>query len=314
MPDDDMRALVELCLKWCRILWLPGSVFDAPWDDREFAGGMSLKKMAYHIAWLAAEEAVTSPKSGGKGPYSFSRRPRPAWVIRRGEVLRHRHTLSPGAQALANMVPHLRPLPPPADLNLYRHYAFYAVLCELGLIPYRVLSGVGMLLYDLGNADLVEAFDGQLTPEEGQANKWRELRAGEVRKLYRDRLPPGWRWAMREARGAEREHMRFVVDELSGDLLLSPDSHTPHAGDFRTAYDRVVTSEAPPRGEGPCHRRGEAVEQLAEHLIVCTLCGGLDRLLGNGSIGGGARAAATPKLALHVPDYFPPHETDGART
>lgn len=318
--SDDKNAH-QVCLEWCHILW----------DDPEATmNGLSLAEWADRIAGCATGEgAVVVRVSGRASPRGFLsrlRRPRPrrdeAGSICDPRGFPHTIPLSPQALALANMALHLRgPLFPGAGLNLFRHYAFDAVLSTLGLIPYRVLSAVGTLLYDRGRADLDRAFDGQLTPDDAKANAWIKLSKEGAKGLFHRGLPPGWGWAMREARGAEREEMQFVLERLSEHLLLPP-PHTPHAGDFCAAYERVVTSVPPPRPGPPRagHRRDEEIEQLAEHLVVCAHCGGVNRLIENGLIERGRRTTTATEPVLYVPAYFPSGETgpstetDGART
>ncbi len=273
--DDSDRTLKELCLRWCRILWLPGPDFNAPLDDRD-------RWDADQIARLAVKPTRTIVK-----PKKTSKK----------EHIPQTHQLSAQAEVLRDMLPHLESRVR-TGLNRVRHYAFHAVLCEIGRQPSNVLVAVGSLLYDLKYSHLEEVFGG--IADQGTVDKLIREHKKNVGRVFSLGIPWDQR-EMREAEGAEQEHMQAVLDWLSEDLVLP---HSAHTGDFCATYKEII--EAEPVKD--THRKPPPIEQKAEHLIVCTNCGGMPKLTGE-VLG----SEAPPNLALHVPSCFLPDERGGAK-
>jgi hypothetical protein len=259
-PDDNdpRRALEELIQRWCRRLWLRGPDFNASLDLRD--------------QWDAEQISRIAVK-----PIKFEK---PEGMKRKDGTISHHHELSWKGEALRNTARYLESHVRPGRRRI-RHYVFTAVCTHLGSQPFRVLSSVGMLLYNLGPADLAEVFGGNITPDGKTISQWRKSDREMVETIFAG----GKQWddncPMLEAEGHAMHEMLRVLEWLSEDLNLSPgwplDDSLLHVKDFESAYQEVSTVQRQ-NGYGREHRIPE-LERVAEHLIVCVKCGGVPRLV-----------------------------------
>jgi hypothetical protein len=307
--DDSDRTLTERCLEWCFLIWFPmehlgdpGAETDIKWDGQDWRlpWGGSFKKAAEHMAGHAIRDAKLEAER------------KKARLPDNSESIPQMHHLSLREETLKRLCfelhdyhddPDRSPLTGPSRI---RFYTFYSVLCEIGRQPFNVAITVGCLLYGLRYDRLRYIFDGQLTPDPGQANRWWRFRRMEVEKTFSTGW--GWEWlgrrCMEKAPDDAAEHMKVVLKAFEEDLSCSG----AHEDDFRAAYKRVLESpevieqvnkKAGGTDKERLHRRDHKIERVAEHLVVCPVCGGLPRLLKEKQKG-----TPVPEVVLHLPVKF----------
>jgi hypothetical protein len=296
--DDEERKLTELGITMCRLLFKPwGRLPD------EMVGAL--------IAYCRQAADPISLMKLTPTPPSPGRVPQTHWVP---ETALYLKTLS------ALVSPIWWP-----ELNRVQQYAFYAVFYGLSRIPFISLISAGALLYNLPLDILAKFFGGALTPSDNsQYRRWyvEGLSEANIRFPGTARISRRVRRRaevfLRKANELEQENMNLVFHMLS-----NPDKNYlgPHLKDHREAYGYIV-EEAPhlkiSKRQGRkereyLHRRSPDIEQKAEHLILCTECGGGIPFLYEmykASLKEHEKSRLAP-LQLHVPTYFPMAKTDG---
>jgi hypothetical protein len=320
--SDSDRTLTERCLEWCFLIWFPmehlgdpGAKTDIEWDreNRRLPWGSFFKDDAECLAEIAIEKAKEEAST------------KEARLPTNSESIPQMHAISLREQTLKWLCLELhdyqrhkkrRLSSPSLVYSRIRLYTFYSMVCELGRQPFRVITTVGRLLYGLRYNQLKDVFDEHLTPDPGQANKWWRDRRVETEKAFSSRF--GWEWlgrnCMKKAPDHAAEHMRVVLKALEEDFLFS----SAHEHGFRAAYNKVLESpeviekvkkkrsklseKAGMTDKEPYHRnhrRHHDIERMAEHLIVCPVCGGIPELLKMKQ-----RGTRVPELTLYLPVNF----------
>jgi hypothetical protein len=305
VPDDEQRKLTELGVTMCRLLFSPNATPNEPWDGLSYQTVDVLTEYCRQVA--CPIKLQTPPPSS--------------------DHLSHTHEVSKTAVYLKALSPQVARTSW-TDLNRVHQYAFYSVFYGITRIPFKSLISIGVLLYNLPLNIIREFFGGSLTPfERYQIDKWcvDELidfnqffpEVARISGIRRNRVE----LLLRKAQKLEEKDIDLVfctLSNLDADYLGPHVNLGPHVKNPYRTYEHIINAPFPiiPGKKGGedrhlFHRRSPDIEQKAEHLILCTECGGIGFLydMYKKSLSQ-AEKLCLPQLQLHVPDYFPRPERE----